>query len=93
MYFVSKGIKKKRDLPGDERTHLYEAARNWTEALDGRDYHGGKKPNLADLSVFGVIRAIEGFATFNDLMESSSEMKSWYYRVKEAVGSPALVVS
>ena len=93
MYFVSKGIKKKRDLPGDERTHLYEAARNWTEALDGRGYHGGKKPNLADLSVFGVIRAIEGFATFNDLMESSSEIKSWYYRVKEAVGSPALVVS
>jgi len=88
MYFVSKNMKKKRDLPGEERPHLYEAAHEWIKGMEGKDYHGGKKPDLADLSVYGVIRTIEGMQTFKDMM-ANTDIGPWYYRVKEAVGSSA----
>ena len=32
---------------------------------------GGGFPDLADLAVFGVVRAVTGTDTFNDLMQAS----------------------
>ncbi|KAE8681519.1 translocon at the outer membrane of chloroplasts 64-like [Hibiscus syriacus] len=57
MYFVSKNLKKKYNIT-DERAALYEAAETWVDALNGRSFLGGLKPNLADLAVFGVLRPI-----------------------------------
>ncbi len=37
--------------------------------MGDRKFLGGDKPDLADLAVFGVIRAVTGTDTFNDLMQ------------------------
>ncbi|KAF8034292.1 hypothetical protein BT93_C0551 [Corymbia citriodora subsp. variegata] len=50
MYFVSKNLKKKYNIT-DERAALYDAAETWVDALNGREFLGGSKPNLADLAV------------------------------------------
>lgn len=39
MYFVSKNLKKKYNIT-DERASLYEAAEQWVNALDGREFLG-----------------------------------------------------
>ncbi|KAJ6735346.1 PROSTAGLANDIN E SYNTHASE 2-RELATED [Salix purpurea] len=52
--FVSKNLKKKYNIT-DERAALYEAVETWVDALNGREFLGGSKPNLADLAVFGGI--------------------------------------
>ena len=52
------------------------------------DFHGGKKPDLADLSVYGVMRAVEGFESFKDAV-ANTKIGPWYYRVKEVVGASA----
>ena len=94
MYMVSQySIKKKRNLPGDERTHLYEQAEKWVKDLEGNDFHGGSKPDLADLSVFGVIRAVEGFQTFKDMMSKNTQMSEWWSRMEKEVGGSAQVVT
>jgi len=75
-------------LPGEERAHLYEAAKLWMDGMNGMDFHGGKKPDLADLSVYGVIRAVEGFQSFKDML-ANTNIGPWYFRVKEAIGTSA----
>lgn len=39
MYFVSKKLKKKYNIT-DERASLYEAAEQWVDALNGREFLG-----------------------------------------------------
>lgn len=51
---------------------------------------GGDRPNLADLAMFGVIRAIIGTDTFNDLMQYSA-IFPWYDRMIQQVGEPSSI--
>lgn len=46
-----------------------QSANDWVAALQGRPFLGGDQPDLADLAVFGVVRAVTGTDTFNDLMQ------------------------
>jgi microsomal prostaglandin-E synthase 2 len=84
MYFVSKKLKKKYNIT-DERASLYDAAETWVKALDGRDYLGGSKPNLADLAVFGVLRPIRYLRSGKDMVEHTG-IGEWYSRMEIAVG-------
>ncbi|CAA0841133.1 Glutathione S-transferase family protein [Striga hermonthica] len=84
MYFVSKKLKKKYNIT-DERAALYEAAEKWVEALNGRDFLGGTKPNLADLAVFGVLRPIRYLKSGRDMVEQT-RIGDWYSRMETAVG-------
>lgn len=84
MYFVSKKLKKKYNIT-DERASLYEAANTWVEALNGREFLGGSKPNLADLAVFGVLRPIRYLRSGKDMVEHTG-IGEWYTRMEEAVG-------
>ncbi|XP_050376426.1 uncharacterized protein LOC126793837 [Argentina anserina] len=89
MYFVSKKLKKKYNIT-DERASLYEAAETWVDALDGREFLGGSKPNLADLSVFGVLRPIRYLRSGKDMVEHT-RIGEWYSRMERAVGEPARI--
>lgn len=60
MYVIGQRMPKKYNIEGDLREALYSATNEWIEAIGTKDYLGGKEPNLADLAVFGVIRAVEG---------------------------------
>ncbi|KAF8780716.1 hypothetical protein HU200_001321 [Digitaria exilis] len=89
MYMVSKKLKKKYNIT-DERASLYEAANTWVEALDGRDFLGGSKPNLADLAVFGVLRPIRYLRSGKDMVENT-KIGDWYQRMEDAVGEPSRI--
>lgn len=87
MYVVSKKLKKKYNIT-DERASLYEAAETWTTALNGRDFLGGSKPNLADLAVFGVLRPIRYLKAGKDMV-ANTHIGEWYERMENAVGASA----
>ncbi|XP_028796283.1 prostaglandin E synthase 2-like [Neltuma alba] len=84
MYFVSKNLKKKYNIT-DERAALYEAAETWVDALNGREFLGGSKPNLADLAVFGVLRPIRYLRSGKDMVEHT-RIGGWYTRMENNVG-------
>jgi microsomal prostaglandin-E synthase 2 len=87
MYVIGKRLKKRHNIV-DERASLYDAADEWVKALDGRQFMGGSKPNLADLAVFGVLRPIRNLDTGRDLM-ATTKIGDWYARMENAVGAAA----
>nr|XP_016510195.1 PREDICTED: prostaglandin E synthase 2-like [Nicotiana tabacum] len=89
MYFVSKRLKKRYNIT-DERAALYEAAETWVDALKGRDFLGGSKPNLADLAVYGVLRPIRYLKSGRDMVENT-RIGDWYSRMESAVGVSARI--
>ncbi|XP_022860210.1 prostaglandin E synthase 2 [Olea europaea var. sylvestris] len=84
MYFVSKKLKKKYNIT-DERAALYEAGETWVDALKGREFLGGAKPNLGDLAVYGVLRPIRYLKSGRDMVEHT-RIGDWYTRMENAVG-------
>lgn len=89
MWMIGKRLKKKYNLKDDVRESLYDNCRYWTKAIGkDRQFMGGDKPNLADLSVFGVLSSIEGCTAFNDVLENTN-IKPWYFAVKESCQSHA----
>ncbi|XP_078448267.1 glutathione S-transferase family protein [Wolffia australiana] len=89
MYFVSMKLKKKYNIT-DERGALYEAADTWVNALDGREFLGGSKPNLADLAVFGVLRPIRHLSAGKDMVQHTT-IGAWLQRMDSAVGEPTRI--
>ncbi|XP_059460661.1 uncharacterized protein LOC132189862 [Corylus avellana] len=89
MYFVSKKLKKRHNIT-DERAALYEAAKTWVDALNGRQFLGGLNPNLADLAVFGVLRPIRHLKSGRDMVEHTS-IGDWYTRMESAVGESSRI--
>lgn len=53
---------------GDLRAALYKEVDGFVAALHGRDFMGGSSPNLADLSAYGVLKAVQGTPTYNDVV-------------------------
>ncbi|XP_070581740.1 prostaglandin E synthase 2-like [Ptychodera flava] len=89
MYFVSKYLKNKWHLKDDVRESLYDGAEKWMRGVGTkRDFMGGDEPNLADLAMYGVISAIEGFDAFNDMMKNTS-IEPWYRKMSNSVKSHA----
>ena len=83
MYFVAKRLKKRHHIEGDVRASIYKDSRKWMKAIgEYRSYLGGEEPNLADMSVYGVIRSIEGLDTYRDLMEENVKLEKWYKKMK-----------
>lgn len=89
MWLIGKRLKKRYNLKDDVRESLYDDCRLWMKAIGKeRQFMGGSQPNLADLSVFGVLSSIEGCTAFNDLLENTN-IKPWYFAVKECCQSHA----
>ena len=70
----------------DVRQSLYDETNVWLKAVKARGgkFLGGNKPNLADLSVYGALSAIEGCEAFLDLC-ANTKVKSWYDDVQKSV--------
>ncbi|KAL1517379.1 hypothetical protein ABEB36_001149 [Hypothenemus hampei] len=86
MYLVGKRLKKRHNLKEDVRESLYDECSKWMKEIKakGTTFHGGIKPNLADLAVYGVLNSIEGCLAFQDLLNRTSIGK-WYFPMKEAI--------
>ncbi|GLE09255.1 hypothetical protein PINS_up020864 [Pythium insidiosum] len=91
MYLIAKRSKKKYGIE-DERQALYDALESWVSAVGDRAFLGGSVPNMADLSVFGVLRAMKGLQTFDDLMANTT-IQPWFDRMTDRVGSSTRVSS
>jgi microsomal prostaglandin-E synthase 2 len=85
MWQIGQRMPKKYGLEGDLREALYADLREWLQALGSRRFMGGDKPNLADLAVFGVLRAVEKTPTFNDAV-ANTHIGGWYVRMSQTVG-------
>ena len=89
MYGISKMVLKKRHGIEDERASLFEETRKWMSegvGKSGGKFCGGDAPNIADISMFGVFRAVKTFQTFKDVCEEVPELVPWYERMQKAVG-------
>ena len=86
MYGISGRLIKKYGVQGDLRQALYAGADEWVQGIPaGQRFMGGDTPNLADLSLFGVIRSVTGTDTFMDLMHQT-KIAPWYEAMMAAVG-------
>jgi microsomal prostaglandin-E synthase 2 len=94
MWAISGRLKKKYGVEGDVREALYSAGKEWVVAVGpGRRFMGGNDaPNLADLAVFGVLRAVVATDAYKDLMREVEGLKEWYKRMEGAVGGSSRVV-
>ena len=88
MYLIAHNVLKKRHGIKDERAELYKDLETWmTEAVgDTQPFCGGASPNLADLAVFGVMRAVKTFETFEDATRRVPRAGEWYRRMEKEVG-------
>lgn len=70
-------------LQDDVRQSLYEQCSTWVDAVEknGGKFMGGNKPNLADLSVYGILSSIEGCIAFKDVQENT-KINVWYNNMK-----------
>ncbi|CAO1298096.1 unnamed protein product [Diamesa hyperborea] len=87
MWLISKRLTKKHRLEDDARQHLYDACDKWTNELAKQKTKfmgGNKEPNLADLSVYGVLCSMEGCQAFKDCLENT-QIGKWFYEVKVLV--------
>lgn len=87
MWLISKRLTKKHRLEDDVRQHLYDACDKWTNELAKQKTKfmgGNKEPNLADLSVYGVLCSMEGCQAFKDCLENT-QIGKWFYEVKVLV--------
>lgn len=92
MWAIAGRLAKRYGVDGEARDALAAAAAEWVSgALDGAPFAGGASPDLADLSAFGVWRAVRGTDTFGDAMGGSAALREWYARVEAAVGPGARV--
>ena len=85
MYAIGKRLKKKYGFE-DERKALYSAVTQWlTHAVGDKAFAGGAAPNTADVEVFGVLRSLQSYDTWQDVLQHT-EVQAWYQRMQEAVG-------
>eukprot|EP01138_Halocafeteria_seosinensis_P013384 gb/GECG01013670.1/.p1 GENE.gb/GECG01013670.1/~~gb/GECG01013670.1/.p1 ORF type:complete len:353 (+),score=37.41 gb/GECG01013670.1/:1-1059(+) len=95
MYAISKRLCKKHGIErGGEREALYEDINTWLNAVRNNDgnaeeqpykFLGGKYPNKADLAVYGVLRSLEGYRTWEDAC-NNTDIKRWFSMMEQAVG-------
>lgn len=71
MFLLSKRLKKRHNLSDDVRSHMYTACNEWLAELKNGPFHGGSKPNLADLAVFGALNSFEGCQAFDDIKKNT----------------------
>lgn len=86
MYFANGKIKKKYNIV-NEREELKAVLEEWTTAVGGKKFLHGDKITMPDLMVYGVLRAIDGFTTFNEVMATNPPLREWYQRVQSQVDS------
>ncbi|KAF4685199.1 hypothetical protein FOZ60_006780 [Perkinsus olseni] len=86
MWMANDKIRKKYNID-DEREDLLKCVDEWTVDLAARGgkFHGGAKPDLADVAVYGCIRSLEGFTTHHWLLRNHTDLLTWYNRMFRAM--------
>jgi microsomal prostaglandin-E synthase 2 len=90
MWQIGKRMPKKYSIVGDLREALYSDLDSFVEAVGHRKFMGGDVPNLADLGVYGVLKAVQGTDTYNDVVVHTS-IGPWLVRMSMAVGESSAI--
>jgi glutathione S-transferase len=61
------------------------------KAVGANQFLTGDSVSVADLCVFGCLRAIEGMDTHAEVLAAHDDLRAWYNRVADAVGESACV--
>jgi microsomal prostaglandin-E synthase 2 len=90
MYLIGRQLKKRHGLKEDVRQSLYDECRHMLRYLKQTKspFLGGARPNLADLSLYGILTAMQGCDAFKDA-RSNTGIGDWYDRMDEKVKSHA----
>ena len=84
MWLAQGKIKKKYAID-DERAAVIAGVEHWlSEGVGKATFAGGEKPNLADVCVFGCLKAIDRTTAFQEIMRET-EISPWYERMREVV--------
>ncbi|XP_047544302.1 prostaglandin E synthase 2 [Vanessa atalanta] len=83
MWIIAKRLKARHNIQDDVRQSLYNAVNDWMTVINkkGTPFLGGKKPNLADISVYGILSSIEGCKAFQDLKDNT-DVGKWFDNMK-----------
>lgn len=84
MKLANGKIKKKYNIV-DHRAVLYEAVGQWVIEVGTNDFHGGSSPDLADLAVFGVMRAVHHTTTHEEMLKNT-KVSGWYNKMSTLLG-------
>lgn len=85
---IGKRLKKKYNVE-DEREAIHDAVAHWMGGVregGGKFLDGREEPGVADLSVYGVLKAIQTFDTFAEIRSRNEEFAQWFDRMKLVVG-------
>jgi len=84
MHLVSEFITKKRLEPygykkgQDEREALYTELSHWGTNLSEGDFlHGGTKPDLADIEIYGILQSVRSFPVYQEVIENCGVVANW----------------
>ena len=62
-------------------------AEGLADATPSKPFHGGARPDLADLDVYGVFQSVRGHRVYDDLLRST-KIGDWMAKVDEATKKP-----
>lgn len=48
--------------------------------MKGKKFHGGDKPNLADIEMYGMCSAFHGMPSWEDAVQNT-KIEKWYNRL------------
>lgn len=60
-------------------------------AAKPQNFHGGDKPDLADIDVYGVLQSIRGHYIYDDIY-ASTEIRGWLDRMDAATGKQPYII-
>ncbi|XP_045458584.1 prostaglandin E synthase 2 [Melitaea cinxia] len=86
MWLIAKRLKARHNIQDDVRQSLYDAVNDWMDVIHkkGTPFFGGNSPNLADISVYGILSSIEGCTAFHDLRDNT-EIGKWFDNMKNSM--------
>jgi len=89
MHLVSEYVTKKRLEPYgykkglDERQALYAELESWAAQI--QTLHGGERPDLADIEVYGILQSVRGFPLYNEMSQNCPSVGSWMERMDQVI--------
>lgn len=76
---------------GAERVALGGALDELMGGMGGQPFLGGDHPNLADVTIYGVMRSIKGLPTWKEAIMGHAGAAAWVKRMEVAVGGSMLL--
>ena len=87
MVAANPRLKRKYNI-ADERSALAQVLQEWTGAMQGEVFHGGRAPDNIDAMIFGVLRAVDGLDAHRWILANvDPRLSVWYSSMSTIVGT------